>query len=86
MARPDRWSGDVGTAGPMCRSEANDGKMLNDDYRHRINQNYHWKLLTKDLKMFAGGFRGQLGMFMPRIMSSTNILHSMCGRAVCELA
>lgn len=58
MARPGRWSGDVGTAGSLCHGEANDGKRLNDDYRQRINHNYHHAMLTKDPQMFAEGFGG----------------------------
>lgn len=48
MAWPGRWSGDVGTAGPLCHSKANDDKRLNDGYRQRISHNYHCMMFTKD--------------------------------------
>lgn len=60
MAWPGRWSGDVGTAGSLCDCEANDGKRLNDDYRQRINHNYHCTVLTKDPQMFAEGLGGPI--------------------------
>lgn len=56
MAWLGRWSGDVGTAGSLCDGEANGGKRLNDDYRQRINHNYHCTMLTEDPQMFAEGF------------------------------
>lgn len=60
MARPGRWSGDVGTAGFLCHGEANDGKRLNDDYRQRINHNYRCTMLPEDPQMFAEGFGGPI--------------------------
>lgn len=60
MAWHGRWSGDVGTAGSLCHGEGNDGKRLNDDYRQKINHNYHCTMLTKDPQMFAEGFGGPI--------------------------
>lgn len=60
MAWPGRWSRYVGTARSLCDGEANDGKRLNDDYRQRINHNYHYSMLTKDPQMFAEGFGGPI--------------------------
>lgn len=60
MAGLGRWSGDVETAGSLCHSDANDGKRLNDDYRQRINHNYHCTMLTKHRQMFAEGFGGPI--------------------------
>lgn len=68
MARRSRWSVDVGTAGPPCHSEANDGKRLNDDYRQRINHNYHCTMLTKDPQMFVEGFGGLIRAVYARNM------------------
>lgn len=80
---PADGPGMFGAAGSLCHGEANDGKRLNDDYQHRINQNNRSAARTEAPQMFAEGFGGLIRVVYKKIIRSFSTFISPCTEHLC---